>query len=136
MNDRRVVPLKIDEKILADHPELAVLTLDLLDSKGDSGENEPERLQINLILDVLYQRWKDRQDFYSAGSMCLYSCAEQALQITEEVAEPSRPGASFTVPMRSSCSIRCAAHCVPSEWEPSPRQAIIDRTFGGWRRCH
>jgi hypothetical protein len=76
MNDRRAVPLKIDEKVLADHPELAMLTLDLPDSDGESMENERERPQINLILDVLYEHWKDRQDFYAAGNMFLYYCAE------------------------------------------------------------
>jgi hypothetical protein len=98
MNDRPIAPLKIDKKMLADYPELAVLTLDLPDNDGEPMENERERLQINLILDVLYQHWKDRLDFYAAGNMFLYYCAEQARQIIEEVAEPSRPRHTFRGP--------------------------------------
>jgi hypothetical protein len=72
MQERHTTPLKIDEKMLADYPELAVLTLDLPESDGEPLETERERMQINLLLDVLDQHWQDRQDFYAAGNMFLY----------------------------------------------------------------
>jgi Uma2 family endonuclease len=98
MSERRTTPLTIDEKMLADYPELAVLTLDLPDSDGVPMDNARERLQMNLILDVLDQHWKDRQDFYAGGNMFLYYCAEQARQIIAEEAEPTRPRRAFRGP--------------------------------------
>jgi Uma2 family endonuclease len=98
MNDRRTAPITIDEKMLADYPELAVLTLDLPDSDGVPMDNARKRLQMNLILDVLDQHWKDRQDFYAGGNMFLYYCAEQARQIIAEEAEPTRPRRAFRGP--------------------------------------
>jgi Uma2 family endonuclease len=98
MNERRTAPLKIDAKMLADYPKLAVLTLDLPDSDGEPLENARERLQIDLILDVLDQHWKDRQDFYAGGNMFLYYCAEQARQIVAEEDEPTRPRRAFRGP--------------------------------------
>jgi Uma2 family endonuclease len=98
MQERHTVPLKIDEKMLADYPELAVLTLDLPESDGEPVETERERMQINLILDVLDQHWQDRQDFYAAGNMFLYYCAEQARQIIAEEADPVRPRRAFRGP--------------------------------------
>ncbi len=89
MTDKRPVghAAKLDETFLAAHPELAVLTLDLPDNDGEPMENERDRLQMNLVLDVLDHYWKDRQDFYAAGNMFLYYCSEQARQIIDEVAE-------------------------------------------------
>jgi Uma2 family endonuclease len=98
MKERHTTPLKIDEKMLADYPELAVLTLDLPDSDGEPVETERERMQINLLLDVLDQHWQDRQDFYAAGNMFLYYCAEQARQIIAEEADPARPRRAFRGP--------------------------------------
>jgi Uma2 family endonuclease len=98
MQERHTVPLKIDAKMLADYPELAVLTLDLPESDGEPLETERERMQINLILDVLDQHWQDRQDFYAAGNMFLYYCAEQARQIIAEEADPVRPRRAFRGP--------------------------------------
>jgi Uma2 family endonuclease len=85
-------------KMLADYPELAVLTLDLPESDGKPLETERERMQVNLILDVLDQHWQDRQDFYAAGNMFLYYCAEQARQIIAEEADPVRPRRAFRGP--------------------------------------
>jgi Uma2 family endonuclease len=100
MTDKRTVghPANIDETLLAAHPELAVLTLDLPDNDGEPMENERDRLQMNLILDVLDHSWKDRQDFYAVGNMFLYYCSEQARQIIDEIAEPSRPRRAFRGP--------------------------------------
>jgi Uma2 family endonuclease len=100
MTDKRTAghAADIDATVLAAHPELAVLTLDLPDSDGEPMENERDRLQMNLILDVLDHYWKDRQDFYVAGNMFLYYCSEQARQIIDEVAEPSRPRRAFRGP--------------------------------------
>ncbi len=98
MTDKRTIghAANIDATLLAAHPELAVLTLDLPDGDGEPMENERDRLQMDLILDVLDHCWKDRQDFYAAGNMCLCYCSEQARQIIDEVAEPSHtwPAAS------------------------------------------
>src|SRR5882724_2692575 len=98
MQERHTVPLKIDEKMLADYPELAVLTLDLPESDGEPVETERERMQINLILDVLDQHWQDRQDFYAAGNMFLYYGAEQARQIIAEESDPVLPRRAFRGP--------------------------------------
>ena len=80
-----------DPALLAAHPELAALTLELPDSDGEPMENERERLQITLLLDVLSVYWHDRQDFYAGGNMFLYYSAQQARQILAEEAEPARP---------------------------------------------
>ena len=98
MQEKHTTPLKIDEKMLADYPELAVLTLDLPESDGEPLKTERERMQINLLLDVLDQHWQDRQDFYAAGNMFLYYCAEQARQIIAEEADPARPRLAFRGP--------------------------------------
>ena len=83
---------------MAAHPELAILDLDLPDSDGEPMENERERLQIALLLDVLNEYWKDRQDFYTGGNMFLYYSSEQAHQIIDEIAEPARPRRAFRGP--------------------------------------
>jgi Uma2 family endonuclease len=80
------------------HPELAVLELDLPDSDGEPMENERERLHIALLLDVLNEYWKGRQDFYTGGNMFLYYSTEQAHQIIGEMAEPTRPRRVFRGP--------------------------------------
>ena len=90
--------LKIDEALLAAHPELAVLTLDLPDDDGEPLENARDRLQMNLILESLDHHWRDRQDFFAAGNMFLYFCSEQARQIIDEVAEPTHPRRAFRGP--------------------------------------
>jgi hypothetical protein len=78
MNDKRPAPLTIDEKMLADYPELAVLTLDLPDSDGVPMDNARERLQMNLILDVLDQHWKDQRFYDQAGGQLALTSDEVA----------------------------------------------------------
>jgi Uma2 family endonuclease len=41
-------------------------------------DNERERFQLRLLLDALEEYWHGRQDFYAAGNMFVYYCAEQA----------------------------------------------------------
>jgi len=91
-------PIEIDPALLAAHPELAVLTLDLPDSDGEPMENERERLQMLLLLDALEQYWCGRQDFYAAGNMFVYYSAGQARQILAEEAEPARLRRAFRGP--------------------------------------
>jgi len=91
-------PIEIDPALLAAHPELAVLTLDLPDSDGEPMENERERLQMLLLLDALEQYWRGRQDFYAAGNMFVYYSAQQARQTLAEEAEPTRPRRAFRGP--------------------------------------
>jgi Uma2 family endonuclease len=98
MEERQTTSLKIDEKMLAADPDLALLTLDLPESDGEPLETGRERMQINLILDVLDQHWQHRQDFFAAGNMFLYYGAEQARQIIAEEADPARPRRAFRGP--------------------------------------
>lgn len=65
-------PIEIDPALLAAHPELAVLSLDLPDSDGEPMENEREQFQMLLLRDSLEQYWRGRQDFYVAGNMFVY----------------------------------------------------------------
>jgi len=91
-------PIEIDSALLAAHPELAVLTLDLPDSDGVPVDNEREYFQMSLLLEVLDQYWHDRQDFYAGGNMFVYYSVEQAHQILAEEAEPARPRRAFRGP--------------------------------------
>jgi Uma2 family endonuclease len=91
-------PIAIDSALLAAHPELAVLTLDLPDSDGEPMENEREQFQMLLLRDSLQRYWSGRQDFYVAGNMFVYYSATQARQILAEEAEPSRPRRAFRGP--------------------------------------
>ena len=100
MSSERLVrtPIEIDPALLAAHPELAVLTLDLPDSDGEPTENEREQFQMLLLRDSLQQYWRGRQDFYVAGNMFVYYSATQARQILAEEAEPERPRRAFRGP--------------------------------------
>jgi Uma2 family endonuclease len=100
MSEERTVqtPAELDPALLATHPELAVLALDLPDSDGEPMENERERLQMLLLLDVLSQHWHDRQDYYAGGNMFVYYSAQQARQILTEVADPEGPRRAFRGP--------------------------------------
>jgi Uma2 family endonuclease len=98
-NERPVrTPIAIDPALLAAHPELAVLTLDLPDSDGEPMENEREYFQIALLYEALEQYWHDRQDFYMGGNMFVYYSAEQAHEILAEEADPVRPRRAFRGP--------------------------------------
>ena len=88
----------LDAALLAAHPELAVLALELPDSDGEPMENERERFQMLLLLDVLDQHWRGRQDYYAGGNMFVYYSAQQARQILAEEAEPARPRRAFRGP--------------------------------------
>ena len=57
MNVECGTPVEIDPALLAAHPELAVLTLDLPDSDGEPMENEREQFQMLLLRDSLEQYW-------------------------------------------------------------------------------
>lgn len=100
MSEERMTqtPAWLDPALLADHPELAVMTLDLPDSDGVPMDNERERLQMNLLLDVLFHHWQDRQDYYAGGNMFVYYSTQQAHQILAEEAEPARPRRAFRGP--------------------------------------
>ena len=91
-------PAWLTPALLAQHPELAVLTLELPDSDGVPMDNEREYFQMNLLLEALDQYWHDRQDFYAGGNMFVYYSAEQAHQILAEEAEPARPRRAFRGP--------------------------------------
>src|SRR6266705_2327599 len=84
--------------LLAEHPELAVLALDLPDSDGEPMENEREYFQIGVLRETLDEYWHDRQDFYVCGNMFLYYSTQQARQILAEEAEPARPRRAFRGP--------------------------------------
>lgn len=88
----------LNPALLAEHPELAVLALDLPDSDGEPMENEREIFQIDLTYKALEQYWHDRQDFYMGGNMFVYYSAQQARQILAEEAEPARPRRAFRGP--------------------------------------
>jgi hypothetical protein len=106
----------IDPALLAAHPELAVLALDLPDSDGEPMENERERFQMLLLLDVLEQYWHDRQDYYAGGNMFVYYSVQQARQILAEEAEPARPRRAFRGPTCSWCGMWMAAFGGRSGW--------------------
>ena len=91
-------PAWLTPALLAQHPELAVLTLELPDSDGEPMENEREYFQMSLLLEALDQYWHDRQDFYAGGNMFVYYSVEQAHQILAEEAEPARPRRAFRGP--------------------------------------
>jgi len=84
-------PIAIDPALLAVHPDLAVLTLNLPDSDGEPMENEREYFQIVLLYEALEQYWRGRQDFYMGGNMFVYYSPEQAHEILAEEADPARP---------------------------------------------
>ncbi|MCG8351890.1 MAG: Uma2 family endonuclease [Chloroflexales bacterium] len=53
-------------------------TLDLPDEDGVPLETNWHRVQINLLIDVLRYRWRDRQDFFAGGNMFIYYSLQQA----------------------------------------------------------
>jgi Uma2 family endonuclease len=75
--------------------------LEQLDLPGDDGEpmeNERERIQINLGLDLINQAWQDRDDFYAGGNMFVYFSTEQAHAVTAEINDPTLPKKTFRGP--------------------------------------
>ena len=100
MSSERIVQTyaEIDPALLAAHPELAVLALDLPGSDGEPMEHERDYFQITLLYEALEQHWHDRQDFYMGGNMFVYYSTEQARQILAEEAEPARPRRAFRGP--------------------------------------
>jgi len=91
-------PIAIDPALLAVHPDLAVLTLNLPDSDGEPMENEREYFQIVLLYEALEQYWRGRRDFYMGGNMFVYYSPEQAHEILAEEADPARPRRAFRGP--------------------------------------
>ena len=89
---------QIDESLVAAHPELAVLTLNLPMSDGEPMETHRAWLQAHLILATLHQHWRDREDWFAGANLFLYYCVEQAQQIIAEEAEPTRPRRAFRGP--------------------------------------
>ncbi len=58
---------------LPDFPEI-----DLPDEDGVPLESNWHRLQMNLLLDVIYEHWTGRHDFFAGGNMFIYYDEEQA----------------------------------------------------------
>jgi len=54
--------------------------IDLPEEDGEPLESNWHRAQINLLIDVVYQRWHDRQDFFAGGNMFIYYSARQIRQ--------------------------------------------------------
>ncbi|MEW5989314.1 MAG: Uma2 family endonuclease, partial [Chloroflexota bacterium] len=97
MSETLLLP-EIDEAPLVAFNEFSLPALNLPDSDGEPMENERERFQITLLLEILYHGWRGRQDFYAAGNMFLYYSLEQGRQIIEEVIKRSRPPRAFRGP--------------------------------------
>jgi Uma2 family endonuclease len=52
--------------------------LDLPDEDGEPLETNWHRAQINLLIDVVYYRWRGRNDFFAGGNMFIYYSIRQA----------------------------------------------------------
>lgn len=52
---------------------------DLPEEDGEPLETNWHRAQMNLLIDVVTYRWRDRQDFFVGGNMFIYYSPEQAL---------------------------------------------------------
>ena len=76
----------------------ALMALELPGSDGEPMENERERLQINLALELLEHHWRDRDDFYAGGNMFVYYSLKQALTVVDEIKDPKRPRTAFRGP--------------------------------------
>jgi Uma2 family endonuclease len=63
----------VERYILPDSPDI-----DLPDDDGMPLETNWHRGQINLLIDVIRYRWRDRQDFFAGGNMFIYYSLEQA----------------------------------------------------------
>jgi len=75
--------------------------LEALDLPGDDEEpmeNERERIQINLVIKLLDQYWRDRNDFYVGGNMFVYYSLSQARAVLDELSTPGRPKRAFRGP--------------------------------------
>ena len=59
---------------IPDFPDLS----DLPEEDGIPLETDWHRLQINLLDDVVTQRWRDRVDFFAGGNMFVYYSVKQA----------------------------------------------------------
>ena len=76
----------------------ALAQLELPGEDGEPMENERERIQINLGLDLIDQNWQDRDDFYAGGNMFVYFSTEQARAVTAEIKDPALPKKTFRGP--------------------------------------
>jgi Uma2 family endonuclease len=59
---------------ITDFPDLD----DLPEEDGEPLETNWHRAQMNLLIDVVTTRWRDRQDFFVGGNMFIYYSPEQA----------------------------------------------------------
>ena len=51
--------------------------IDLPDEDGEPLESSWHRAQINLFIEILNYRWRERNDFYAAGNMFIYYSFQQ-----------------------------------------------------------
>jgi Uma2 family endonuclease len=63
----------VERYILPEFPQIELPTED-----GIPLESNWHRLQINLLVDVVKQHWRGRQDFFAAGNMFIYYSLRQA----------------------------------------------------------
>lgn len=63
----------VERYILPDFPNI-----DLPEEDGVPLETNWHRVQINLLIDVVRYRWRDRQDFFVGGNMFIYYSVQQA----------------------------------------------------------
>lgn len=59
-------------------PPVPLPTVELLESDGIPLETHWHVMQINLLLESIYYRFRERTDFYAAGNMFIYFSEEQA----------------------------------------------------------
>jgi Uma2 family endonuclease len=80
-------------------PDVEALNiLDLPDNDGEPMENERERIQMNLGIDLLYNHWQKRDDFYVGGNMFIYYSYAQAREVIKEINNPELPKKAFRGP--------------------------------------
>jgi Uma2 family endonuclease len=65
-----LVSKPVDEEIL-------VPQIDLPTEDGEPLESSWHRKEMNLLIDLLYSHWRDREDFYAGGNMFVYYSLEQ-----------------------------------------------------------
>jgi Uma2 family endonuclease len=115
----------LDPALLTGHPELAVLALDLPDSDGEPVENERESFQIDLLREALDEYWRDRQDFYVCGNMCLYYSTQQARRSWPRRLNRRARAEPFVVPTCAWSCMWMAAFDARSGWCGKRRAAIL-----------
>jgi Uma2 family endonuclease len=74
-------------------PELP--NLELPEGDGEPLESDWHVLQIHLLIELVYQHWKPRTDFFAGGNMVIYYSLEQARSVIE--GRPLYKGPDFFV---------------------------------------